>query len=229
MKKTTKVVSILLLLVLSLTACNGKASGTSGSSATAAPATNESQATAQNTSEDVSSTAVSESDSSDSSPADITEDVSEPSEPVSPIGTVDHPVAVDPTPYWHGEDYFDIIGYFRDCGSESFSWRTESGEKVGFRGQIGNRSVSILGDTHITAFVDVGNADIRDTSNTYIALDSGNNKYVWLDQEHTLKTYSSTLEILFTVMPNVCLNEENGCPFAGLGIEHSKMGIPCND
>lgn len=232
MIKASKTVLILFLSALTLTACSGKTGGTSGSAATAVPATSETQTTAQ-TSEDVSGT-VSESDASDSGTADITEDASglELSE-TDPIGTVDHPVAVDPTPYWEGEEYFNIIGYFRDCGSESFYWRTDSGgDKVGFGGHIGSRRVSILGISDNTAphtFVDVGNTDIHDTQNLYIALDSGNNEYVWLDREHTVRTYSSTLDILFAVMPNVCRGEENECPFAGLGIEHSKFGIPCND
>lgn len=216
MKGTTKV-SILLLLVLSLTACNGKASGTSGSSATAAPATNESQATAHNTSEDVSSTAVSESDSSDSSPADITEDVSEPSEPVGPIGTVDHPVAVDPTPYWHGEDYFDLERYLSDCGADwsMICYVGEKDELSSVLCKINERTLYISGNnfTYITV----------KTADTEVGVFSGYtilNVPIWIEpHEHRISLDKSTLDILFLSMPSIV--SDSVCPFAGTGLPHT--------
>lgn len=214
-----RIFCILLLLTICLTACGGqKAGATSGKSSTKATTA---IATTQENDFSTESEEVPVVEGEFEEPIGITEEFSEEaseeaSEVSAPIGTPDHPMAVDPTPYWRGEDYFDLEGYLLACGSTPVY--VVCGESHNYHyvtTSIDRRSIHLEGNGDSMFWMKYNGI-------TFAAPDiEHSDRLIWVSEERNLYLYDTVLNALFAAMPAITGGSD--CPFAGSGIKHGDI------
>lgn len=133
-----------------------------------------------------------------------------PEEPEAASTTMGTP---DPALYWRGDDYFDIEAYLNACGASYIALiAAQSENKFYVSTTINRRHVHIEGNGHSTIWVDYdgttfATGDIKHAD-----------EVVWVSEKRNLNLSKTSLEILFTIMPNIIA--EVDCPFAGSGLMH---------
>lgn len=147
----------------------------------------------------------------------------------SPIGDPANPAPVDPAPFWHGDDYFDIISYFKACGASEVDWRYSSEletptQRHGVYCLIDNRELRAYGIDlyNVVDFICVTilHDDRVDDQIDSILLSP---EYppdptpIWVDEERTICMTISTIQNIWLMMDSF-INAD--CPFANTGIKH---------
>lgn len=129
-----------------------------------------------------------------------------------------NPSAVDPSPFWEGDNFFDIQEYLKACGGWNVNRLLFDEEYAGVCCDFGTTSLSIYGNGGAHTIVTTKVMEVYHMDDVI-----EDDTPIRVDPDHEVYIKKGQLDILFRAMPNIVLSDSEGCPFAGLDIKHYCM------